>query len=249
MKPASILITDDESGIRLMLRTALESDGYSVLEASNGQEALDVVQDKHPDLMVLDLNMPVMDGMAVLEHMKALASSDRPRVIVLTAYGSIPTAVKATRLGAMDFLEKPITPVELRKSVHGVLEEPDPDSPEQVTNIPGVFDEVLARISKSLRIADYATAEAMLMKAADSRHNQTAAYFNLLGVLYEAQNRLRLADKCYNKALNVEADYAPALNNLRRLIELRRTGRTEMTIQLGDEFEDVWMARLPESKN
>src|ERR1700722_15923451 len=89
MKPASILITDDESGIRLMLKTALESDGYSVTEATNGREALEAIKTRTPDLMVLDLNMPVLDGMAVLEQMKALATVAKPRVIILTAYGSI----------------------------------------------------------------------------------------------------------------------------------------------------------------
>ena len=82
-----------------------------------------VISSAAPDLMVLDLNMPVMDGMAVLEQMKTMASASRPRVVVLTAYGSIATAVKATRLGAMDFLEKPITPGELREAVRSILEE------------------------------------------------------------------------------------------------------------------------------
>ena len=61
------------AAIRLMLRTALESDGYSVTEAANGREALDAIRTNLPDLMVLDLNMPVLDGMAVLEQMKTLA--------------------------------------------------------------------------------------------------------------------------------------------------------------------------------
>src|SRR5580700_7523195 len=98
MKPASILVTDDESGIRLMLKTALESDGYSVMEAANGKQALEVIRKETPDLMVLDLNMPVLDGMAVLEAMKGLAGVSKPRVIILTAYGSIPAAVRATKL-------------------------------------------------------------------------------------------------------------------------------------------------------
>src|ERR1019366_3109239 len=87
MNPASILITDDESNIRLMLRTALEADGYAVTEAANGREALDAIKNHTPDLMVLDLNMPVLDGMAVLEHMKSLVATSKPRVIILTAYG------------------------------------------------------------------------------------------------------------------------------------------------------------------
>ena len=122
-----VLVTDDESNIRLLLRTALESEGYAVSEAADGRSALDAVRQHTPDLMVLDLNMPVLDGMAVLEQMKLLAIANKPRVIVLTAYGSIPTAVRATRLGAADFLEKPITPAALRESVHSVLTEPELD--------------------------------------------------------------------------------------------------------------------------
>jgi len=114
MKPASILVTDDESNIRLTVRRALETDGYVVNEACNGREAMDAIARQMPDLMVLDLNMPVMDGMSVLEHLKGLAATNKPRVIVLTAYGSIATAVKATRLGAVEFMEKPIVPAELR---------------------------------------------------------------------------------------------------------------------------------------
>src|SRR5580700_11046857 len=168
MKPASILVTDDESGIRLMLRTALESDGYSVSEAANGREALDAIKTHVPDLIVLDLNMPVLDGMAVLEQMKTIAAGVRPRVIVLTAYGSIPAAVKATRLGALDFLEKPITPQDLRQAVKSVLDEPELDvAPEVVVDVPGGYDLVLSRIRKLLRLAEYETAMSLLMKAAD----------------------------------------------------------------------------------
>jgi DNA-binding response OmpR family regulator len=250
MKPASILVTDDESGIRLMLRTALESDGYAVSEAANGREALDAIKTRTPDLIVLDLNMPVLDGMAVLEQMKALANDVRPRVIVLTAYGSIPAAVKATRLGALDFLEKPITPTDLRQAVRSVLDEPELDSPpEVVVDVPGGYKLVLSRIRKLLRLAEYETAMSLLMKAADRKDQQSAEYFNLLGVLYEAQGKWRLARKCYDKAMTADENYAPARANLRRLQELRRFGRSSQAICLGDEAEDIWMAKLPESAN
>jgi DNA-binding response OmpR family regulator len=250
MKPASILITDDESGIRLMLKTALESDGYSVTEATNGREALEAIKARTPDLMVLDLNMPVLDGMAVLEQMKALATVAKPRVIILTAYGSIPAAVRATRLGALDFLEKPITPVELRQVVRSILDEPELDSPPQITlDVPGGYDLVLTRIRKLLRLAEYETAMTLLMKAADRNDQQSAEYFNLLGVLYEAQGKWRLARKCYVKALDAEDDYQPARANLRRLLELHRYGRSSQAIVLGDEAEDIWFAKLPESHN
>jgi DNA-binding response OmpR family regulator len=249
MKPASILITDDESGIRLMLRTALESDGYTVTEAANGREALEAIKTQTPDLMVLDLNMPVLDGMAVLEQMKMLAVAHKPRVIILTAYGSIPAAVRATRLGALDFVEKPTTPAELRKVVRSVLDEPELDSPpEVVVDIPGGYELALDRIRKLLRLAEYDTAMTLLMKAADRSEQQSAEYFNLLGVLYEAQKKWRLARKCYEKAINADERYEAARGNLRRLLELRRFGRSSQGVLLGDEADDVWYAHLPEGQ-
>jgi CheY-like chemotaxis protein len=249
MKPASILVTDDESGIRLMLKTALESDGYSVMEAANGRQALENIQTRTPDLVVLDLNMPVMDGMAVLEAMKGLAGIAKPRVIILTAYGSIPAAVKATRLGAVDFLEKPITPTELRQTVRSVLDEPELKFPDPLTIDSSGYDQVLDRIRKTLRLADYPTAEALLMKAADRKDKQSAEYFNLLGVLYEAQHKWRLARKCYDKAIAVDKHFAAAQANMRRLHELYTLGHSSQAIMLGDEADDMWFAKLPEPKN
>jgi CheY-like chemotaxis protein len=245
-KPISVLITDDESNIRLLIRTALETEGYSVSEAANGREALDAVRRLRPDLMILDLNMPVLDGMAVLEQMK-LISEPRPRVVVLTAYGSIPTAVHATRLGAADFLEKPVTPADLRKCLLSLMTEPDPQpAVAQAAEPPGGYDTVLERVRKALRLMNLADAEALLMAAAERRDQQSAAYFNLLGILYESQHRWRLARKCFGKALDADERYEPARTNFRRLDEMHRYGKTERRVILGDEPEQLLIAELPE---
>jgi CheY-like chemotaxis protein len=246
MKPASILVTDDDSNIRLMLRTALESEGYLIQEASSGRQALDAIARCVPDLVVLDLNMPVMDGMAVLEELKSLARIARPRVIILTAYGSIPAAVKATRLGAIDFLEKPIEPSELRHTVRSILNEPELDAPPADAERSDNYDRVLDRIRKSLRLADYVTAEDLLSQVADRCDKQTPPYFNLLGVVYEAHHKWRLARKCYGKALTADQNYRPAQANMRRLQELLSFGRGRHPVMLGDEHEDTLLARLPD---
>lgn len=239
MKPASILITDDESNIRMLLRTALEADGYDIREASNGREALEAIKQSAPDLMVLDLNMPVLDGMAVLEQLKSLAVAKKPRVIILTAYGSIPAAVKATRLGALDFLEKPVTPAELRETVRSVLEEPLLDSPPaSVPEPPGGYEESINRIRKAMRMEDFATAEAMLTQVAERSEQHTAEYFNLLGILYEVQRKWRLARKCYGKAIRTNRNYEPAQANMRRVYELYTFGHSKQQVILGDEIED-----------
>jgi len=250
MKPASILITDDESNIRMMVRTALESDGYAVREAKNGSEALDSIEKQLPDLVVLDLNMPGLDGMAVLEHLKKLAATNRPRVIILTAFGSIATAVRATRLGAVDFLEKPITPTELRQTVRSVLTEPELDAaPTAEMGAFGAYEDALTRIRKALRLADYASAEAALEVAAERRGKHTAEYFNLLGVLYEAQHKWRLARKCYAKSIAADKRFEPAQANMRRLFELQTYGRTHQAVKLGDEGDDIWYAQLPDARS
>ena len=245
MKPASILITDDESNIRLTLRTALETDGYVVHEASNGGDALEAIHQQTPDLMVLDLNMPVMDGMAVLEHLKTLVGMNKPRGIVLTAVGSIATALKATRLGAVEFMEKPITPVELRQIVRSVLSEPEIDAPPvAMLEVPGGYEQVLGRIRRSLRPADYGSAESLLEKAAQRKNQHTAEYFNLLGVLYEAHGKWRLARKCYGKAIAADKRFESAQANMRRLYELYTYGRSSQAVLLGDEMDDVRYAQM-----
>jgi DNA-binding response OmpR family regulator len=241
-----ILIVDDETNIRLVLRTALKSVGYTIEEADNGREALLAIDRKAPDLMILDLSMPELDGMGVLRELKNVHPSHKPRVIVLTAYGSIPTAVAATRLGALDFLEKPVSPDEVRESVEAALNEPLPEASAPVDASAGGYAGVLDRARKNLRLAQYTDAETLLMKAADLALKD-AAYFNLLGVLYEARRQWRLAKKFYGKALKENADYEPARSNLRRVYELIRLGRATTAVQLGDE-PDILYAAMPDKK-
>jgi CheY-like chemotaxis protein len=246
MPTLSILVADDEANIRMMLRTALESDGYLVREARTGHEALNAIEQARPDLVLLDLNMPSIDGIAVLEELRTWPVGDRPRVVVLTAYGSIATAVKATRLGALDFLEKPITPEELRKAVRGAISEPELDRLAVAPILRDSYEAVLDKIRKSLRMAEFESAEALLMKAAGRRDQHSAEYFNLLGVLYEANGNWRLARKCYGKAMSADKHYEPALINVRRIYELNTFGRTAEIISLGDSLSDVVVSRPDE---
>jgi len=219
----------------MMLRTALESEGYAISEARNGREALDAIERDSPDLLLLDLNMPILDGMAVLEQLQSMPLKRKPRVVVLTAYGSIAVAVKATRLGAVDFLEKPITPDELRETIKNVLDEPLVLSREDAFE--GGYDGVLARVRKALRLKDIPSAETLLMKAADLAHGRDAPYFNLLGVLYETQRDWRLAKKFYGKAMRADRHYQPAQQNMARIYELYTYGRSRVQVALGDDSE------------
>ncbi|UCG39365.1 MAG: sigma-54-dependent Fis family transcriptional regulator [bacterium] len=104
---ALILIVDDEQRVRDSVRTILEDEDYSVIEAADGQMALAMVTSEKPDGVLLDIWMPGLDGIEVLQGIKQL-DADLP-VIIMSGHGTIETAVKAAKLGAYDFLEKPLS--------------------------------------------------------------------------------------------------------------------------------------------
>lgn len=116
-----ILIVDDEPNVRLMLETTLASVGYEVAQAVDGQAALDILSShgQDVDLVLLDLLMPRLDGMELLRRLRAIGNI--VPVVILTAHGSIPEAVEAMKLGAIDFLAKPTTPDALRRVVADVI--------------------------------------------------------------------------------------------------------------------------------
>lgn len=104
--PRTILIADDEPGIRESLQKLLEFEAYRVILAGDGPSALDLLRDHPADLVLLDIKMPGMDGLEVLSHIH----QERPElpVVIISGHGTVQTAVEATRLGAFDFIEKPI---------------------------------------------------------------------------------------------------------------------------------------------
>lgn len=101
----TILIVDDEKNIRGTLARSLHLEGFTTIEAENGAQGLASLERDDVDLMILDLSMPVLDGLGVLENLHQ--QGRRLPILVLTAHGSIEKAVRAVRLGAFDFIEKP----------------------------------------------------------------------------------------------------------------------------------------------
>jgi two-component system nitrogen regulation response regulator NtrX len=100
-----ILVIDDESAIRDSLKMTLEYEGYEFLAAATGQEGLALVEREGPDLVLLDIKMPGMDGMEVLTRLKAM--NDTLPVVMISGHGTTSTAVEAIKRGAVDFLDKP----------------------------------------------------------------------------------------------------------------------------------------------
>ncbi len=117
---SKILIIDDEKVIRATLREILEYEKYSVTEAQDGEEGLAKLQEEDYDLVLCDVKMPKMDGIEVLEKAKALEKS--PQFIMISAHGSIETAVEATKKGAFDFIPKPPDLNRLLLTVRNALE-------------------------------------------------------------------------------------------------------------------------------
>jgi two-component system nitrogen regulation response regulator NtrX len=104
LKP-KVLIVDDEEAIRSSLRMILEYEGYDCLSAANGAAGLKIAQKESPDLVILDIKMPEMDGLEVLKKLRE--EEGGPPVVMLSGHGTVKTAVEATKLGAFDFIEKP----------------------------------------------------------------------------------------------------------------------------------------------
>ncbi len=115
-----ILIADDDPNLRKVLTIELSGDGYEVQTTDSGVRALELIEKGEPDVVILDLNMPGLNGMEVLKQIKNLESS--VEVIVLTGYASVSTAVEAMKLGACDFLTKPFNVESLKAAIEKAYE-------------------------------------------------------------------------------------------------------------------------------
>jgi two-component system nitrogen regulation response regulator NtrX len=115
-----ILVIDDEAAIRDSLRMTLEYEGYECLTAATGQEGLALADREAPDLVLLDVKMPGMDGLEVLDRLRA--ANEALPVIVISGHGTISTAVEATKKGAFDFIEKPFASERVLVSLRNALD-------------------------------------------------------------------------------------------------------------------------------
>jgi DNA-binding response OmpR family regulator len=113
-----ILVADDDAPILRLVRTKLQTDGYHVITATNGQEALDLFENEQPDLIVLDIMMPVMDG---IEAMRRIRTQSQVPIILLTARTAGRDKVRSLDMGADDYVTKPFDPDELAARVAAIL--------------------------------------------------------------------------------------------------------------------------------
>lgn len=123
MKHIQILVVDDEPGIQQSLRGVLEDEGYTVSVAGRGEDALIELHKRSYDVVLLDVWLPGIDGLETLERIQQMPLAERPNVVMISGHGSIETAVKATKLGAFDFLEKPLTIEKVTVTIKNALKQ------------------------------------------------------------------------------------------------------------------------------
>jgi two-component system nitrogen regulation response regulator NtrX len=121
MAKSRILVIDDEAAIRDSLKMTLEYEGYEFLGAATGQEGLALIEREGPDLVLLDVKMPGMDGLEVLDRVRAM--NEALPVVVVSGHGTISTAVEATKKGAFDFIEKPFASDRVLVSLRNALDQ------------------------------------------------------------------------------------------------------------------------------
>jgi len=117
---SKVLIVDDDTSVLSAFEQVLTEQGYEACTAMHGQEALDLVNSDRPDVVVMDIRMPGLSGLETLRHIKAIDA--RLPVIIITGFGTMETAVRATKLGAVDYHVKPLNPEEVLESIANALE-------------------------------------------------------------------------------------------------------------------------------
>ena len=203
-----ILIVDDESNIRLGLNKCLAKEGYYIEEASNGEEALQLIYNKKYDLILMDVQMPELNGFDVLKRIRKFGNSTI--VIMMTAFGTVEMAVDSMKIGAVDFLSKPFTISKVRDVVKEVL-----DKDMNILRVDKDISRYIEEARDAIFNKDYDKAK-FCLKEALVNDSSSAEIQNLLGVIEEKTGDRQLAQKYYRAALSLDPTYEPADNNLKR---------------------------------
>jgi DNA-binding response OmpR family regulator len=115
-------LADDDAALRRLIVATLGSENFHLLQASDGEEALRIAREQHPDLVLLDINMPRVDGLTVCEQLKGTPETAGIRVVVLTGRGADADRARARAAGVDDYFMKPFSPVQLLDKVYALLE-------------------------------------------------------------------------------------------------------------------------------
>ena len=220
MEKKPILVVDDEKNIRLTLSQSLEPLDLPVQTAVNGEEALGKLREMDFGLVFLDLKMPGIEGMEVLGRIKD--GWPKVRVIVITAHGTIESAVEAMKLGAVDFIQKPFSLGEIRELATQVLR-------REALDEEGALDyfSLIELAKRHISDRGFPAARETVRKAIAADPAQPEAY-NLLGALLEIKGDWVEAQKFYRAALNIDPTFKPAWTNLERATSWNKFGKIDL---------------------
>jgi CheY-like chemotaxis protein len=121
MNNRTIMVVEDYEDTRLLLKQGLEMMGYAVLEAVNGEEAVDIADREHPDLILMDLDLPILDGIAATQCIRQNPELENVPIVAVTAYPMSYSHVKAFAKGCNEYMRKPIDMTELAELVNRYL--------------------------------------------------------------------------------------------------------------------------------
>lgn len=225
MKINNILIVDDEKNIRMTVSEALAEMDVRIDTAVNGEEALTKLRENDFGLVLLDLRMPGIDGMEVLERLRR----ERPeiRIVIITAHGTVDSAVDAMKLGAVDFIQKPFTPKEIRHIISKIIQR------ETVETEKHIDYQSILQLAKQCIAEKHFEAAAEHVKKAIAADSSRPEAFNFMGALCEIQGNKLEAQKNYRAALSLDSGYKPAQDNLNR--STRAVLQPKQKIQFDDK--------------
>jgi DNA-binding NtrC family response regulator len=202
-----ILVVDDERNIRNNLSMVLESAGYKVDMSGDGEDALTKCKERHYDIAFVDIQMPKMTGLELVRYLRTL----RPNlaVVILTAYGTVGSAVEAMKVGAVDFLEKPFDPKVLLSLCEEIIQRQKMSKSVSIDDLLHLAE--LARERKA-----YVEARVYLKTAMMREVTRPEPYY-WLGYVSEAEGDKRRAMQYYSLALDASQTFQPAHDALKRL--------------------------------
>ncbi len=117
-----VLLVDDDEGLRRLIRTTLGTEHFELLQAVDGEEALQIARQQHPDLVLLDVNMPKLDGFEVCRHLKTEPETSFIKVVILSARGADTDRARGREVGADEYFIKPFSPIQLLNKIYALLE-------------------------------------------------------------------------------------------------------------------------------
>jgi DNA-binding response OmpR family regulator len=214
MNKPNILIADDDANIRMTFRVALETEGCIVALARNAQEALRMASERTFQLLILDLRLGGDNGLKLLADLRQQGVA--APVLLITAYGTVEDAVAAMKLGAIDFLTKPLDPARLRAAVGEILDRAPAGGPEADVRQPwdGSYQASLLEAKRALNARDFGEARKHLTRAVEINPESAVAH-HFFGVLLEVNGNADDARRYYRRAHELDPNFglAPRLTS------------------------------------